>query len=181
MELASSVLQLTVGASTSFHLQAHSCLGAEFVQMKLGSLSVNSVPPEVGPGVYLSNPETLCLLCPKWALGVSWIPRLHHFLSSACFFALLAHRPIDGLKHCLRSHVYAYIWPEFACSCSQEWKTYQVPHSRFRMGSVHRCADCPQRYWYSSNSGPDIKIIPFLVLECSSLCMRQSHCLDSYV
>lgn len=58
----SSILQLTVGTCTSFHLQAHSCLGAE---MKLGSLSATPVPAEVGPGVYLSNPETCHLLGSK--------------------------------------------------------------------------------------------------------------------
>lgn len=106
MELASSVLQLTVGASTSFHLQAHSCLGAEFVQMKLGSLSVNSVPPEVGPGVYLSNPETLSAL-PQVSPGCQLNPQVTSFL----IFCLLL-RPT-----CSPAHRWSEALPQVTCLC----------------------------------------------------------------
>lgn len=177
-----------MGAPNSFHLRAHSCLGAELVQIKMGSLSGTSVPPEVGPGLYLSYPQTCHLLCLLWALDISWLPGLHHFL----IFGLLL---LSTCPHTGPWMVWAtasgnlsappfILWTEPACFWSQECKTYQVLHSYFRMGSVHRWADWSEwhwRSWYISLSRLGIKITACLVLECSSVCMRQSQCLDFYV
>lgn len=82
---------LTVGASNSFHLRAHSCLGAELVQIKMGSYRAPQSLQRWGLDFILATHRLA--ICS--ASGEPWVsadfPGCVTFLSLLCFFSPLAH------------------------------------------------------------------------------------------